>query len=177
MRRYVYHAPVEPPPRALASGNENVVGLGAAAIMRVTGACPAWGCGGPPPPRNIIIAREPIVSLPPVFLPLRNWVGSTSTVEQPPPATPAPVSTVAAPAASTLSPAPSPTVAVNPDQTAPTLAQPGTVLDSSGSSVTTASSVGSWFGESTLISGIPNWGIAAAAAFVGLMFLRGGHRR
>jgi hypothetical protein len=56
------------------------------------------------------------------------------------------------------------------------LTQPGTTLDSSGASITTASGIGTWLGESTLITGIPNWGIAAAAVFAAMTMFGKGRR-
>jgi len=69
-----------------------------------------------------------------------------------------------------VSPAPAPTVAA---PTPLSLSQPGTTLDSSGaSSNISTSGIMAWFGESTVISGIPNWGLVAAAAAL-LMFGKG----
>lgn len=204
---YVYHAPVEPSPRATASGGQNVIearisepayiahGVHAAEIERPgyvfhplgalmdnpivrslspysnvvpvrpvgfpithpdgpTPICPAWGCGGPP------IARWPIT------------YGSTATTPQPPPSA---GGSQVVPLTTTppISPAPSPTVAVGADQTAPQLTQPGTVLDSSGATISTASGIGGWLAQSTLISGLPNWGIAAAGLLAAVMMFGG----
>lgn len=189
---YVYHASWEPSPRATASGDQNIVGLGYIMdnpIVRgllpsrvsptpvrggpivthpdgPTPICPAWGCSGPP---NTVPVDGGI--------PINRWplaypYGSTSTVQQPPPsAGGSNVVPVVAPLP--MSPAPSPTVGVSSSQTAPQLTQPGTTLDSSGGSITTSSGIGAWLSESTLISGIPNWGIAAGAALA-LVMLMGG---
>lgn len=182
---YVYHAPSEPAPRAIASGDQNIVGLGAMIVNRwdengdvamlpvqqqpgpqrlPIRVCPAWGCN---PPGGGITPTY-VLRTPAIF----PYPGATNTVPQPPPSAggsqlvpvtqPLPVS-----------PTPSPTVAVSSTQTAPQLTQPGAVLDSTGATISTASDIGTWLGESTLISGIPNWGLAAAAVF-GAMMLFGG---
>jgi hypothetical protein len=67
-------------------------------------------------------------------------------------------------------------LSVPTSQTDPQLTQPGTTLDSSGASITTASGIGTWLGESTLITGIPNWGIAAAAVFAAMTMFGKGRR-
>jgi len=179
--RYVYHADWEPEPHPYGAGGENIIGLGlvvpgsGAAIVDgaipVRGvpirspivdvnppqACPAWGCGRPP-------------ALPPMYF---NYPGATSVVPQPPPPS-GPASLTTTPIASPpVSPQPSPTVAVSPDQTAPQLTAPGTVLDSSGASVSVAGGIGTWLAQSSLISGFPNWGIAAAAVAALVLFSGG----
>jgi hypothetical protein len=188
--RYVYHPAWEPNPHPYASAGENIVGLGY--IMEnpiVRGllpnriapppppyhpACPAWGCSGPP---------QPVTDCPPnaMCMPARpvQWnpyPGPTNLVPQPPPPT-GPISLTTQGQNPPVSPAPAPTVAVPTSQTAPQLTQPGTTLDSSGASITTASGIGSWLGESTLINGIPNWGIAAAGVFAAMMLFGKGGRR
>ncbi len=221
MRHYVYHAPVEPPPRAVASGWQNVVrGLGittsAGPAPRM---CPSWGCGSPPH------FEEPVY-----WFPVRNSPtsvmlprsGATSIVPQPPPSSGGTLTTPYD-GLLPLSPAPSPTIAVAPAQTAPSLTTPGTgtwlansayqvgqtIVDAnghvqqvsaagtSGVSVpnwndsggvtvdggvtwtdmgaggTGATGITAWLSGSTLISGIPNWGIAAVAAAALFMMMKG----
>jgi hypothetical protein len=169
--RYVYRAPWEIAPRTLTDGKAHMVRLGAATI---TGEgmmpCPAWGCGAPPVRWPFPIV-EPIPVMPvPIW---RNYPGATATVPQPPPLGPSSGSVVSAPGGTPGAPQPSPSVAVGADQTAPQLTQPGTVLDSAGNSVNVASGFGAWLSEQTLIAGIPNWGIAGAAAFALLWMFKG----
>ena len=188
MSRYVYHAPWEPRPRAVASGTQNIVGLGLGMpspgyyesdlaqrglVYRglPTPICPAWGCGGR-------IPTWPPDSPPTHIYPYPPYPGATSTVPQPPPNMgPIGAPVVAGGYGLPISPAPSPTVPVPTSQTAPQLTQPGTVLDSSGASVTTASGIGTWLGESTLIHGVPNWGLAAGALAALMFFGKSGGRR
>lgn len=177
----VYRGPAELEPRATADGQYNRVSLGRLGVPMPLDAqmappgygrrmCPAWGCGAPP------------------------WrifpgSGSTSVVDQYPPLPPGSAPTVSGPCAPGqyqdaagnctsdwhnpyslyLPNPPSPTVgAPTPLQ----LTQPGTILDSTGASTTVAST--SWFTDPTqeIISGIPNWGIAAAAGALVLMMMR-----
>lgn len=191
---YVYHAPVEPSPRATASGGQNVVSTMGALMdnpivrgllpragtvnpvpVKPVGypvsypdrfppkVCPAWGCDGPPGVTPTYILRGGGIY---------PYPGATSTVPQPPPsAGGSQVVPLTQPLP--LSPAPSPTVAVSSDQTAPQLTQPGTTLDASGSSIPTAGGIGTWLAQSTLIKGIPNWGLAAAGVFAAMMMFGG----
>lgn len=181
MRRIVHRGPGETTPRMNPSGGQNVIRLGAVSsdvhaitaydpAMRVGPApwigtrmmepCPAWGCGEPP--TRIIY---------------ENWPGTTNLVPQPPPFFGPVGSPVVSAPSGPISSSPGTTVAVPTAQTAPSLTDPGTTLDSSGnSSNISASGIMAWFGESTLISGVPNWGIAAAATAV-LFLMRGKGRR
>jgi hypothetical protein len=195
--RYVYHPAWEPNPHPYASAGENIVGLGYIMenpIVRgllpneglstgyigykapppIHPVCPAWGCSPPP---------QPVRDCPPGAMCMPAWPvhwnpypGPTNLVPQPPPPT-GPISLTTQGQNPPVSPAPAPTVAVPTSQTAPQLTQPGTTLDSSGASITTASGIGSWLGESTLITGIPNWGIAAAGVFAAMMLFGKGGRR
>lgn len=177
-RRYVYRAPVEPEPRATASGTQNIVHLGAAILptgINTPGPCPAWGCDGPEP----IVVSGGIFRFPPVAIaPLRILPGATSLVPQPPPVG-GPVGGPIVPGGGTLalSPAPSPTVAVPSSQTAPQLTQPGTLLDASGASPSAISGFGTWLGESTLISTFPNWAVLGVGALAAWMLLGSGKGR
>lgn len=197
---YVYHAPVEPSPRALASGDQNVIeaphSLGALIdnpivrgilvprpglvsvrpvglpVRAVDGnpapICPAWGCGAP----SGGVLPTYVLRTPSIY----PYPGATATVPQPPPsAGGSQIVPLTQPLP--LSPAPSPTVAVSSDQTAPQLTQPGTPLDSSGATISTVSGIGGWLAQSTLISGIPNWGIAAAGVFAAMMLFGGNMSR
>lgn len=130
-----------------------------------TSVCPAWGCDGPPGG-----------GVTPLYV-LRGggiypYPGATATTPQPPPSAGG-SQVVPVTHGLPVSPAPSPTVAVSPDQTAPQLTQPGSTLDSSGASITTAGGIGTWLAQSNLISGIPNWGIAAAGVVALLMAFGG----
>lgn len=100
------------------------------------------------------------------------YPGATATTPQPPPSAGG-SQVVPVTQGLPVSPAPSPTVAVSPDQTAPQLTQPGSTLDSSGASIATSSGIGTWLAQSNLISGVPNWGIAAGAVVVALMMFGG----
>lgn len=181
--RYVYHPSWEPNPHPYGSKGENVVTLGYVAdgfaqrgrigLPNAPIACPAWGCGGGPD------RWYPIVDMPPRPTPIMMYppYGSTNTVPQPPPIGRPPGGPILPVTAyPPISPAPSPTVAVSPTQTAPQLTQPGTVLDSSGASITTAGGIGTWLAQSS-IDGIPNWGLAAGAVLVAVMFMGRGGRR
>jgi hypothetical protein len=162
MNRYVYHADVEPPARPNASGNQNILRLGASSLP-VMLPCPAWGCEGPP--RNWFGPPGRVQNWygPPVYAP---WTGSTSSVPQPPP-TSGTTLVVGAPSGPPLSPQPSPTV---PGPTDLSLTQPGqTIAAATG----TPWDLGTWLGESTLISGFPNWGVAAAGLAVAYMLFGG----
>jgi len=178
MNRYVYRSSAEPEPRATASGEQNVISLGAVApesgVLATMRECPAWGCEGPAPITrwgSSPPASFPLLSLLPRALPLQNSPGATSTVTQPPPSSGG-SQIVSETEPSTISPAPAPVVAT---PTSLSLSQPGTTLDSSGASTTVASpSIMDWFTEQTLINGIPNWGLLAAA--VGAFFLMKGKR-
>lgn len=183
MKRYVYRGPAEPPARATASGNQNVVaalhGMGVMAPMttypptpapwlqdRPPMACPAWGCSGPGSNMG------PVVQMPyrePFFWP---FSGATSAVPQPPPTTGVSL-TVPAPPASTT-PAPSPTVAVDASQTAPSLTDPGQTL---AQQTGTPWDLGTWLGESTIFSSLPNWAVAGGGLLALFMFMGGGKRR
>ena len=180
MNRYVYHAPWEVPPRALASGDQNVVGMGAMAmipspagdvspILRAR-ACPAWGCSGP--------SYDPVIRLPRYFgPPTYAGPGPTASVPQPPP-TSGGTLLVPDPGVLPISPQPSPTVGA---PTSLTLQQPGTTLTSSGSSTTVAptgisavlTDFENWLMQSTTLVGysVPNWGIAVAAVVGAYMFM------
>jgi hypothetical protein len=173
--RHIYRAPGEVRPRATASGGENVIRLGAISptlaypVRSSAPACPAWECGATP---------TEVVDGPAYYWP-RPIFGATSLVSQPPPSTG--VSTlVPSPTPPSLAPTPSPTVAVAPAQTAPSLSQPGLTLDSSGASTTTTpavTDVGTWLSEQTLVSGFANWEVTGAALLVGLFLFRGRGRR
>lgn len=104
--------------------------------------------------------------------------GATSVVNQPPPPspTPAPAPSVSNPgyvdAAGNYttdwhnpyvlylpqSPRPAPTVAASPEDFLPAQGQP---LDTSAPA---SPSIGDWFSQSSLISGLPNWGVLAGGA-------------
>lgn len=189
MSRYVYRTSDDIVPRATANAGHSTVRLGALALpaypiypFRPTyggpsaPVCPAWGCG-PAPIR--VVDGTPSVPLSPSPVYLNPWFGATSRVPQPPPMNSSPGSaTVANPLAQPLAPAPSPTVAVPASQTAPSLTQPGTTLDSSGASTTVApSGISAWLSEQTLISGFANWEIAGAAAVALFFMTRGRGRR
>jgi hypothetical protein len=188
---YVYHADSEPAPRATASGAQNIVGLGYVLNARYpTGFSPREFDGGDYPMRLPWQQQPGPGRLPPgspgSVVPVRvcpawgcnppgstfNYPGATATVPQPPPSSGG-SQIVPLTSPLPLSPAPSPTVAVSPNQTAPQLTQPGSVLDSSGASITTASGIGMWLAQSNLISGIPNWGIAAGGLFLAMMLFGG----
>lgn len=182
MNRYVYYTPNDVVPRATANAGYSTVRLGALSLpaypsypLRPTyggpsaPACPAWGCG--PAPIRVVDGAAPTIIVNP-------WFGSTSTIAQPPPATPQPSASVSNPLAQPLAPQPSPTVAVSASQTAPSLTQPGTTLDSSGASTTVApSGISAWLSEQTLVSGFANWEIAGAAAVALFFMMRGKGRR
>jgi hypothetical protein len=145
-----------------------------------SGTCPSWGCYGP---RNVETLRPAVVTRP----------GATSVVAQPyatplplPPAQSVTVQTV-----QPISPTPAPIVATN--EVIPLHDGSGNYVNLSTGAIVPASSVSqnpatgqlstsvssiatgalSWLEQSTLISGIPNWGIAAAA--VGAFMLLGRH--
>jgi hypothetical protein len=184
-----YRGPAELEPRATADGQYNRVSLGRLGAVpanmgpiepiyggpRFLGPpmprmCPAWGCGGPPW-QHFIAPGIP---------------GTTSIVDQPPPLPPGSAPIVSGvcgpgqyrdaagncttdwhnPYSLYLPNPPAPTVAA---PTPLSLAQPGTTLDSTGASTTVAT--GSWFTDPTqeLISGVPNWGLVAAAGALFLM--------
>lgn len=151
MSRYVYRRDDDVPARP--NANHNVVTIGAmpaptqiypifsrSAVVSPGGSqvemCPSWGCGGPP--RFI-----------PVFQ-ASPGPGATATTPQPPPGQ-MPGYTVQSPYAVPATPAPAPTVAVPPSQTAPSLTTPGTTLS------TTGSSTGAW---------LPNTAYAVGQAVV-----------
>ena len=172
MSRYVYRTPDEPLPRSTANDGYNTVHLGAMSVNSPlpTGPCPAWGCGGP----ERIYNFDPVIALPPrIPVMIRPYPGATSTVPQPPPTSGGSL-VVSNPYPPTLSPAPTPTVSVPPGQTAPSLTQPGSLLDSSGASVTTAPfDIGTWLGEYTLFSSLPNYAVVGIAAVAAWMLLGG----
>jgi hypothetical protein len=169
MNRYVYHAPVEPHARANASGSQNVIRLGATPVPMPEQPCPAWGCDGPPrfwldPPTRRPVGRPAY----PIF-----WFGpgATATTPQPPPST---GNTLSVPDSglTPVSPQPSPTVSASTDLS---LTQPGSSL---AQQTGTPWDLGTWLGESTLITGFPNWGVAAAGAVAAYLLLGGkGGRR
>jgi len=174
MRRYVYHAEVEPSPRATASGNQNVITLGAMApisSMVIDRGC--VDCGGGRP----TIAYDPIVVMPypirpvgPAYPVVAPYYGTTASVPQPPPSSGTTLS-VPNPTTPPVSPQPSPVIGA---PTPLSLAQPGqTVAAATG----TPLDFTAWFGESTIISGVPNWTIAAAGAVLALMMFSKGGRR
>lgn len=195
--RYVYHPSWEPNPHPYASAGENVVGLG---YIMPTGipmsACPeiamapcpgggtrqnsgppcytpvgpcSGGGGEVPTGPGIIVNRWPVTQYYPPY------PGATNLTPQPPPPT-GPIGWTTVNTLPPISPQPAPVLTVPSSQTAPQLVQPGTTLDSSGASVTTTSGIGAWLEQSSLISGIPNWGIAAAVVFAGMMFMGKGRR-
>ncbi len=125
-------------------------------------------------------ARTPVVTQPPTTTIPTTGTGATSKVTQPPPASPAPTSMVCDQGSmykdaagnwtcdwhnpySLYLPQPSPVVAAD-TSTTPTAGQ-------------TTAVPASWFTDPAqeLISGIPNWGLVAAAG-VGLMLLMRGKR-
>jgi len=126
--RYVYRRDDDVPARP--NANHNTVTIGAAApVMMVSPnpiargpfsgpeMCPAWGCGGPP-------VR---------IFPYSYGPGATATAPQLPPGQ-LPGYEVTNVGVMPLSPAPAPTVAVSPSQTAPSLLTPGVPLSSTGAS-------------------------------------------
>lgn len=152
----VYRSPGAPLPRPV-SNPWNIVGLGAAYVT-TRGACPAWGCEGPA--RHIFYSS-----------------GATATVLQPPPSTGGNL-VVYASGGTPGSPQPSPSVAVPTTQTAPSLTQPGTTLDSTGASTTVAPfDLMTWLGESTLFSSFTNWEVAGAGLLAAWLLFRGRGRR
>jgi len=182
MKRFApYRGPAEPMPRATASGDQNVISLGAIPEgvilsqppLGVREPCPAWGCGGPPlrvfegGPGVVVI--DPIAR--PVYPVYPAYPGATSTVPQPPPSAGTTL-TVPNPATPPVSPAPSPTVGVDPSQTAPSLSTPGQTL---AQQTGTPWDLGTWLGESTVISGLPNWGLAVGG-LIAAWALFGGNR-
>jgi hypothetical protein len=128
----------------------------------------------------------PIMAYPP-----RN--GATSVVNQPQPTLYPlpPAQQVGAPSMPPVSPTPAPIVAtnevvplqdgsgnfVNVSTGAIVPASSVTQNPATGQLTTTMSAISNWFMESTLIPGLPNWGIAAGVAGLALLFMGGkGHR-
>ena len=170
MNRYVYHAPSEISPRANASGGQNVVRMGALEMAPMAVTAPRNWYGGPSYP----IAIDQRVSVSDRVCPAWGCAGPPlwfgARVPQPPPSSGTSL-LISNTGTLPVSPQPSPTVS------APTplaLTDPGQTL---AQQTGTPWDLKTWLGESTLISGFPNWGIAAAGAAALFMFFGGKGRR
>lgn len=188
---YVYRGPAEMRPRPNASGGVNTVralqtkrsagyavapgnykGLGAVpanVVMRVPYnfeggpmPCPAWGCEGPPRPIRIPWVLQP----PPTIYPQPSPVtsGSLCPPGQSQDAAGNCVTDERNPYVLYLpqSPAPAPTVSATPTDSSTTVA-PASSTDA----------IMAWLEGSTLISGVPNWGIAAVGGVLLMKVLKG----
>lgn len=200
MNRYVYRADVEPPARPVTDGSQNVIALGAAHVSRLgippamTEATECIGCNQPNIPGTgqlipVLAWRNPgVISMPAMpSAPVAVGPGATAIVSQPPPPSAPPGSTVVSnPGLLPLSPSPSPTVAVSPTQTAPSLTIPGTTLDSTGASTTTTAAptdivaqLETWLGEQSTVLGytVPNYALALLGAGLAYWLLGSGGKR
>jgi len=167
--RYAYRAPSDPLPRAITNGGQNVINLGG---------CPqvSRGMGMMMPEVPVRLFARPVIGLPAQISQRGpSAPGATSTVPQPPPIEgPAGGTVMWGTISPALGPMPAPTVGVSPTQTSPSLTQPGTTLDSSGSSAITVpspASIEGWLSESTLISGFANWEVAGAGLLAAWLLL------